>query len=132
MKKCQKLKAFPLFVLTISAFVCMVICLKTWLHYCSIQTFSNLSETEYLQICEEFHIAPEKTKLEYIYSCGRDVFGVRLDIDGYSEEEIDEMLTADISEFNTKGFRVDIYAEDSYMEIEALHTDNILIFNKCD
>lgn len=68
-------------ILVLSAIVIVVLIvwtIYTMLNYISVKTVYDLNEQEYAAICGEYFLDPQKADIEYVYSQGRDVFGVRL------------------------------------------------------
>lgn len=68
-------------ILVLSAIVIVVLIvwtIYTMLNYISVKTVYDLNEQEYAAICEEYLLDPQKANIEYVFSQGRDVFGVRL------------------------------------------------------
>lgn len=65
-----------LFTVLIVSFIVWTI--YTMLNYMSTRMVYDLDEQEYAAICEEYFLDPQTADIEYIFSAGRDYYGVRL------------------------------------------------------
>lgn len=72
-------------VLTVSLIVWTI---YTMLDYMSVKTVYDLDEQEYAAICEEYLLDPQTADIEYIFTAGRDYWGVRLLL---SEDDLADM-----------------------------------------
>ena len=70
----------------IVSYIIWTIC--TMLNYISTKIVYDLDEQEYTAICEEYLLDPQTADIEYIFSAGRDYWGVRLLL---SENDLEDM-----------------------------------------
>ena len=74
----KKIETAILVVSTILIVSYIILTICTMLNYIKTKMVYDLNEQEYAAICEEYLLDPQTADIEYIFSAGRDHWGVRL------------------------------------------------------
>ena len=86
-----------LFTVLIVSFIVWTI--YTILYYMSTKMVYDLNEQEYAAICEEYFLDPQTADIEYIFSAGRDYWGVRLLLSENALEDMNVLFAEQVFEY---------------------------------
>lgn len=78
-----------------TVFIFITVFIVRLYNFCRINVRYDLTFSEYNSVCSEWCLDPDKAKIEYIYSSGRDLYGVRLLIDDCEYETISGIFTVE-------------------------------------